>query len=399
MRNPSESSVLSGARERFAAATDFTIGIEEEFQILDPRTLALTNRYEEFVAAAPTDLADWLDGELIASEIEFKTRPHTSLHDAALDLARGRLRLGRLADELDAQIAITGVHPFSPWTEQRFIDTPHYTRVVGNLGYVAWINNTWALHVHCGVRDADRAIYVCDRLREGLPELLALSANSPLFAGRDVRMASVRTQLFVRNLPRCGISDPFGDWDDYARFVGILERTGSIEESTELWWSVRPHHAYGTVEIRICDGQTELPDALALAALSVALVAGYCAEYDEGRRRPPVPRGLIEENLWRAARYGLDGELIDLDSTRSVTTRAAIERLLERTRGHHGPLGLVPWVDIAADMLERGNGARRQRALFERFGGDLRRTHAEAVTRTRESAEEIIRRDAAVAGP
>jgi carboxylate-amine ligase len=390
------SSILAGARDRFAGAMDFTLGIEEEFQILDPVTLALANRYEEFIDAAPPGLAGRLDGELIASEIECKTRAHATFADAALDLAHGRLELCALADALDARVAITGAHPFSPWTDQRIIRTPHYDRVVGNLGYVAWINNTWAVHLHCGVRDADRAIYVCTRMREVLPELLALSANSPLYGGRDIWMASVRTQLFIRNLPRCGISDPFQDWDDYAGFVALLERTGSIAESTELWWSVRPHPAFGTVEVRICDGQTEAGHALALAALGVALIADCCAEYDDDRRRAPHPRGRIEENLWRAARYGLDGELIDLDSGDARPARVAIGSLLERTRDHHARLGLGPWLDGVSDMLDQGNGAIRQRALFERFDGDLVRTHAAAVARTRASAEEVIRGHAAV---
>ncbi len=231
-------------------------------------------------------------------------------------------------------------------------------------------------------------------MREVLPELLALSANSPLYAGRDVWMASIRTQLFIRNLPRCGISDAFRDWNDYARFVALLERTGSIAESTELWWSVRPHPAFGTVEVRICDGQTEGGHALALAALGVALIAAYCTEYNEGRHHDPHPRGHIEENLWRAARHGLEGELIDLETGDARSARTAITALLERTRDHHGPLGLGPWLDGVADMLDHGNGAIRQRELLDRFDGDLVRTHAEAVARTRASAEELIRRHA-----
>src|SRR5450631_2842377 len=305
---PETSAILAGVRERFATSTDFTIGLEEEFQILDPVTLGLVNRFEDVAAAADPALRDQLAGELIASEIEFKTRPHADLTHAARELAQGRLDLCSLAERLGLAMAVTGVHPFSPWTQQRIIDTPHYRLVESELGYLAWTNNTWALHLHCGVRDADRAVKVATRMRSVLPDLLALSANSPIFGGRDTRLASTRTQVFVRSFPRCGIPDAYADWDDYAANVAFLERAGSISESTQIWWSVRPHHAFGTIEVRICDGQTELGESLALAALIIALIAEFCAQLDEGRALPVHPRAHIEENLWRAERHGLDGQ-------------------------------------------------------------------------------------------
>jgi carboxylate-amine ligase len=387
---PETSAILAGVRERFAASTDFTIGLEEEFQLLDPVTLALVNRFEAVTAAADPALRDRLAGELIASEIEFKTRPHVDLTHAARELAQGRLDLCTTADRLGLAIGITGVHPYSPWTQQRIIDTPHYRLVEGELGYLAWTNNSWALHLHCGVRDADRAIKVSTRMRSVLPDLLALSANSPIFGGRDTRLASTRTQIFVRSFPRCGIPDAYADWDDYAAHVAFLERAGSISESTQIWWSVRPHHAFGTVEVRICDGQTELGESLGLAALIIALIAEFCAQLDDGRTLAVHPRSHIEENLWRAERYGLDGQLIDLDTGDPRPARAAIVELLETTRAQHGPLGLTAWIDRVADMLEHGNGAIRQRALLEAYGGDLRAVHAQVVERTRASAQEIL---------
>lgn len=386
----SDSKVLAGVQERFAASTDLTIGIEEEMQILDPETLELANRFEEFVAAAPDSLSWHLESELVASEIEFKTRPHAGLAAAAAELARGRLAVGDLAARLGAVVAITGVHPFSPWEEQRILDTPRYRRLVDELGYVAWINNTWALHLHCGVRDADRAVKVAARMRDVLPELLALSANSPLLGGRDTALASARTQLFIRNLPRCGISDSFTGWDDYAAYVALLERAGSIQEATELWWSVRPHHSFGTVEVRICDGQTDLRNSLALCALMVGLIAEFCAEVDEGRPHPIRPRGLIEENLWRAERHGIEGSLIDLRTGRSRAARQAIGELLELADARATGLGLSPWLARVATILEEGNGAMRQRRLLTERGGDLRAVHAEAVALTRASAVAVL---------
>jgi carboxylate-amine ligase len=384
------SPILDGVRDRFAASTDFTIGLEEEFQLLDPVSLGLVNRFEELTDAAAPALRERLAGELIASEVEFKTRPHAALGDAARELAQGRLDLCALGADLGIAIGVTGVHPFSPWTQQRIIDTPHYRLVEGELGYVAWTNNTWAMHLHCGVRDADRAIRVATRLRSILPELLALSANSPIFEGRDTRLASTRTQTFIKSFPRCGIPDAFDTWSSYADHVRFLETAGSITESTQIWWSVRPHHAFGTVEIRICDGQTELWDALGIVALMLGVIADTCARLDDGEPVAIHQRSLIEENIWRAERYGLDGELIDLDTGRTRPTRTAIEDLVTMASAHQQRLGLSPWLDRVPQMLAHGNGAIRQRAALDALGGDLRAAHAHVVERTRESAREVL---------
>src|SRR5262245_44228910 len=208
--------------------------------------MALTNRFEDMMAAADEPLRERLAGELIASEIEYRTGTHETFAGAARDLVEGRLQTLALAERLGLALAITGVHPFSPWAEQRIIDTEHYRRVEGELGYLAWINNTWSLQLHCGVRGADRAIAVCTAVRGVLPELLALSANSAVFGGRVTRLHSTRTQIFTRSFPRCGLGDPLADWAEYADFVWLLERTGSIQESTPLWWTVRPHDRSAT---------------------------------------------------------------------------------------------------------------------------------------------------------
>ncbi|HTI34358.1 MAG TPA: YbdK family carboxylate-amine ligase [Miltoncostaea sp.] len=383
------SGILAGARERFEASTDLTVGIEEEYQLLDPATLALTNRFEDLMAAAGEPLHERLAGELIASEVEFRTGRNVTFADAARELVEGRLATIALAERLGIAIGVSGVHPFSPWQDQRIIDTPHYRRVEGELGYIAWTNNTWSLHLHVGVRGADRAVAVSTAMRNVLPELLALSANSAVFAERVTRLHSTRMQVFTKSFPRCGIPDAYRDWDDYARFVQLLEDTGSIVESTQIWWSVRPHHSFGTVEVRICDGQTEMTEALAVGALAVACIAAFAADLDAGRPVPVHARGLIEENLWRAERHGLAGGLIDLGTGAVRPTTQAIEELLEWTAPARRDLGLEPFLAHVPRMLAEGNGAMRQVARLAALG-DVRAMHAEVVERTRRSAEEAL---------
>ena len=383
------SGILAGARERFEASTDFTVGIEEEYQLLDPATLALTNRFEDLMAAAPEPLRDRLAGELIASEVEFRTGRHVTFADAARELVEGRLATIALAERLGVAIGISGVHPFSPWQDQRIIDTPHYRRVESELGYIAWTNNTWSLHLHVGVRGADRAVAVSTAMRSVLPELLALSANSAVFAERVTRLHSTRIQVFTRSFPRCGIPDAYRDWGEYARFVQLLEDTDSIVESTQIWWSVRPHHTFGTVEVRICDGQTDMTEALAVASLAMSCIAAFAADLDAGRPVPVHQRGLIEENVWRAERNGLTGGLIDLDTGVVRPTTRAIEELLEWTAPARRDLGLEPFLAHVPRMLSEGNGAMRQVARMAALG-DVRAMHAEVVERTRRSAEEAL---------
>lgn len=384
-----ESRLLEGVRDRFVNSTDFTVGLEEEYQLLDPSTLALTNRYEDLKGAARGEFSDRLAGELIASEIEFRTGKHDTFAGAVRELVEGRLATIDLADEMQIAIATSGVHPFSHWPDQRLIDTPHYRLLDQSLGYVAWTNNTWSIHLHCGVRGPDRALAVASAMRSVLPELLALSANSPIFWGRATRLHSTRTQVFVRSFPRGGVPDVFTSWDEYAEFIALLERTGSIQEATQIWWSVRPHHSYGTVEVRICDAQTEMSHAIGLMALSLACIARFCAAYDEGEPLPAHPHRLIEENLWRAIRYGLEGELIELDRGVVRPTVAAVDCLLDWVEPVVDKLGLGPYIEHVPRVLAEGNGAAFQLRRLEQLG-DVRAVHAEVVNRTRASAEELL---------
>jgi glutamate---cysteine ligase / carboxylate-amine ligase len=347
------------AREVFDASEDFTVGLEEEFQILDPATLSLAQRYQELATAAQADalLAVAVAGELIESEIEIRSGKGATFADAVAAQREARTRLFGLADAHGTRLAATGTHPWSPWQEQRIIDTDHYHRVEEGLKYVAWRNNTFSLHVHVGVHGADRAIAVCDRLRPILPELLAVSANSPFLDGRDSGLHTARTQIFTKSFPRCGIPDPFGSWQSYGDYVDLLVRTNSIVEHTQLWWSVRPHHAYGTVEVRICDAQSDADASTALAGLIVACVAQAAADHDEGVPFTDPPARLVEENSWRAIRYGLDGRMVDLERLEEFPSAAIADRLLAWTAPSREALGLDP-------ALPAENGARRQqRAL------------------------------------
>ena len=241
------------AREQFEDATDFTVAVEEEFAILDPGTLDLSNRFEDVqAAAAETPLEEHLVGELIASEVEIRTGRCETFADLPAVMAERRSQLQSLVEPMGILLGATGTHPWADWKKQRIIDTPHYRRNDELLRYVVWRNNTFGLHVHVAIRGADRAIAVMNGMRNFLPEILALSCSSPFVEGVDTGLHSARTQIFTRFFPRCGVPDAFASWAEFEGFVRFLYDTGSITEHTQIWWSIRPHLAFPTVEIRIC---------------------------------------------------------------------------------------------------------------------------------------------------
>jgi carboxylate-amine ligase len=370
---------LRTAREAFDGAQDLTIAVEEEFAILDPDTLSLTNRFEDLQAASKgTELEEHLVGELIASEVEVRTGRCETFAEAAARVPERRAQLSTLADALGLALAGTGTHPWSPWQEQRIIDTPHYRRNDELLRYVVWRNNSFGQHVHVAIHGADRAIKVCDGLRPYLPDLLALSASSPFVEGVDSGLHSARTEIFTRMFPRCGVPDAYGDWATFEDYVRTLYRTGSITEHTQLWWSVRPHLGFPTVEIRICDGQPDQGEAIGLAALMYALTARIARAIDEGEPLlSPTPR-MIEENMWRAIRYGLAGELLDLRTNEVRPARAAIEQLIEWVQPVADELGVTPYLAVPpANASERQMARRAEGASFAEV-------YAEQLVRTRE---------------
>ncbi|MET0760954.1 MAG: YbdK family carboxylate-amine ligase [Thermoleophilaceae bacterium] len=363
-------------REVFEASTDFTVGIEEEFAILDPRTRSLDQRFDELRDAAMDDpvLADAVAGELIRSEIEIRSGRGENFADAVARQREARARLFALATRQELLLAATGTHPWSPWQEQQIIDTDHYHRVESSLQYVAWRNNTFSVHVHVGVNGPDRAVQVCDRLRRVMPELLAISANSPFLDGRHSGLHSARSQIFTKSFPRCGIPDAFGGWQAYADYIEFLVRTNSIVEFTQVWWSVRPHHSYGTVEMRICDAQTSGDHSTALAGLITACVAQAALDVDDGVPFVDPPGRLLEENFWRAIRFGLDGKLIDLERAEEYPAAAALERLLAWTAPARSALGIEP-------LVPAENGAQRQKRALEQ-GASMEEVYAAEVELT-----------------
>ncbi len=366
--------MLARSRAEFDANSDFTVAVEEEFALLDPETLDLVNRFEELQEAANgTELEPHLVGELIASEIEVRTGRCESFADAAALLGERRQQLRALVDSRGAELGATGTHPWSPWQEQRIIDTPHYRLNDEVLRYVVWRNNSFGQHVHVGINGADRAIRVCAALRNYLPELLAVSASSPFVENVFSGLHSARTQIFTRMFPRCGIPDALGSWDEWETYVRFLYETGSVSEPTQIWWSVRPHLTFPTVEIRICDAQPDLGESRSLAALSYSLAARIARALDEGEPLLDLPNRLVEENLWRAIRYGLSGELIDFASGESVPARARLDRLVEWVRPVAEELGAAEWLAIP----ER-NAAERQIARHEE-GASAREIFEEQV--------------------
>jgi carboxylate-amine ligase len=353
--------LLATAKAAFEEVPDFTVAVEEEFALLDPTDLGLVNRFEDVQAAARgSDVEPHLVGELIASEAEVRTGRCETFAECSERMGDRRAQLRELTESLGIALSSAGSHPWSPWQEQRIIDTPHYRRNDELLRYVVWRNNTFGLHVHVGINGADRAIRVTSALRNYLPELLALSASSPFVEGVFSYLHSARTEIFTRMFPRCGIPDWFEGWEDWESYVRFLYETRSITEHTQIWWSVRPHLQFPTVEVRICDAQPDLAESRSLAALVYSLTARIARAIDDGEPLPSWPHRLLEENLWRALRFGMSGELLDLERGESIPARARLEQLVEWVQPVAEELGAAPWLAIP----ER-NAAERQIARHE----------------------------------
>ncbi|HEX8157485.1 MAG TPA: YbdK family carboxylate-amine ligase [Solirubrobacteraceae bacterium] len=368
---------LDSTEEIFAASKDLTVGLEEEFAVLDAQTLDLAPRFEELRdIAAQLDpvLFQAITGELISSEIEIVSGRGEDLHDAVARQRDHRRRLFALSAARGVALGSTGTHPWADYREQPNIDTEHYRRVVEGLGYVARRNNTFSLHVHVGVNGADRAVRVCDRLRPVLPVLLAASSSSPFLDGNDTLLHSARSQTFTKSFPRCGVPDAFGSWRPFRDYLELLIATNSIVEYTQVWWSIRPHATYGTIEVRICDAQVTASESEALAALIVACVGQAMRDIDEGVPFDDPAHRLIEENVWRAIRHGMDGKMIDFGRGVEIDTAEALEDLYAWS----APVRDELRIDF---VLDGPNGAQRQRAALLQ-GSDLRDVYADTVRET-----------------
>ena len=357
---------LDLARERFESSTDFTIGLEEEFAILDPATLELEHRFEDVYAACQKDevLAESAAGELIASEIEIRSGRSESFAEAMDAQRERRSRLFELADGMGLALGATGTHPWADYLDQRIIDTPHYNRLRQELGWVAQRNNTWSLHVHMGVRGADRAIAVCDWMRELLPLLLAVSANSPFLDRRDTGLHTVRTEIFTRTFPRCGVPSPFRRLEQLRR---VRRHAGADRDRRR----VDPALVERPPAPRVRHGRgadLRRPDARArsrsrLAGLIAACIAQTALDYDEhgyDGAGSPLRDREIEENLWRAIRYGMSGKMIDFRRGVEVEARAALEAVLAWTEPARAQLGIERRAAGAQRRPAGARGARRR---------------------------------------
>ncbi|HET6849816.1 MAG TPA: YbdK family carboxylate-amine ligase, partial [Gaiellales bacterium] len=351
--------------------------------ILDADRLDMTAGFERIDAATKTGpLQGMVAGELIRSEVEVRTGRCETFAAAAEAMAHRRADVIDAAERLGYRLSAAATHPFARWQDQSVIDTPHYHLVESTLRYVAWRNNTFGLHVHVAVRGADRAIAVNNALRTVLPELLAVSGSSPWLEDRHTHLHSTRTEIFTKFFPRCGIPDSFDGWAGYADFVRFLIETRSIREHTEIWWSVRPHQAYPTVETRICDGQPDCRRSIALSGLMVALTADYARRYDAGEPLPDYPHRDLEENFWRAIRWGMSGELIDLAARRSIPAGERLEQLLEQVAGTADELGITPYLDPLCEqtLSQRMGGLLEEGAsLRELWPGVVQSTHSSAA--------------------
>ncbi len=349
-------------KHAYGASDPWSIGIEEEFQLVDTETFALVPRVDEVLGQASDHERPHIKHELMQSVVEIATPPCSSIAAARTELADLRERVQRLAHDSGCLVASAGTHPFSRYELQQITDAERYHQLIDKLRWVAQRELIFGMHVHVGVPDADQAMYVFNHLRTILPELLALSANSPFWQGRDTGLSSSRSPVFA-SFPRSGIPPRFKDWDEWVSLVRRAMRVGAIDDYTYLWWDVRPHPKFGTVEVRVCDAQTRVDDTLALAAVIQAAVKWFGSRYDDGDRSIPPPRFLIEENKWNASRFGVDGEFIDFDSDERISTRAALGELLDRIADHAEELGTSAELEHAREMV-RLDGATRQREAY-----------------------------------
>jgi carboxylate-amine ligase len=345
----------------------FTIGVEEELMLLDSDGLGLAQEIERVLDVLPEGLEGQVKPELLQSVLEIATKPCESVSDAGEELRALRRTVASIADGLGLCVGASGTHPFARWEEQEVVERPRYRELIDELGYIARRELIFGTHVHVAIEGADRAIYVADGIRLFLPLLLALSANSPFWRGWPTGLASARTPVF-RAFPRCGVPPHYGDWETYTERVEVMVRAGAIEDYTYLWWDVRPHPNFGTVETRIFDQQTRVDYTVALTALTASLAHAFSAQFDDGSPSVDFPTELIDDNKVRAALRGLDGELVDfLHRERRPAPEMALG-LLDELRDHAVELGCDAELEGVRDLVSIGTGAQRQTEIWEAEG-------------------------------
>ncbi|HWF26614.1 MAG TPA: carboxylate-amine ligase [Solirubrobacteraceae bacterium] len=355
----------------------FTLGIEEELMILDVEKLDLVNAIESLLEPSPSGE---IKPELMESVLEISTEPCQDITMAGTQLRALRGQVIETAARRQLAIGSAGTHPFARWEDQRIVARPRYRDLISALRFVARQELIFGVHVHVGIDDPDKAIHVANGMRVHVPVLLALSANSPFWRGDATGLASTRTPIF-RAFPRVGIPPRYDDWNDYAERIEFMVAARTIPDYTYLWWDVRPHPNFGTVEVRVMDSQTHIEHTLGLAAFVQALVHELAEHFESGGQLSKYPFEMLDENRWLATRHGLEGELVDLPSRDRIGTGALARRLLDRMRERAQDLGSTADLEAVEDLLERGNGAARQVVVYE-ANHDLREVVREIVGAT-----------------
>ncbi|HEY7344057.1 MAG TPA: carboxylate-amine ligase [Gaiella sp.] len=351
---------------RFGAGSPYTLGVEEEYMLLHPTSFDLVQHIEMVLDAIQGDeLADRLNAELMQSVLEIATPVCRTAGDIMRELATLRGYVRDVARGQDLRVGSAGTHPFSLFERQRITAKDRYHALIDQLQYVARRELIFGMHIHVAVDDPDKAVQIVNGLLPHLAPLLALSASSPFWRGEPTGLASSR-QIVFSAFPRSGPPPRFRDYADYAAVVGQLERTGCIADYTHIWWDIRPHPKWGTIEVRICDAVTRLEDAVAIAAYCQALVKQLSERYDEGREIPSYHRILTSENKWLAARYGLDAPVMDLSTGHRIRIPVAklVRRTLRELEPHARELGSERELEGITELLARGNSAERQLRVF-----------------------------------
>jgi carboxylate-amine ligase len=361
-------------------AHQFTIGVEEEFQIVDPATGELRSHVSELVEAT-SGLGDQVKPELHQSIIEIGTKICANVDELRADIIRGRGELVQAAERVGLQVAAAGTHPFSSWIDQVISPGDRYKNIVEELQQLARSLLIFGMHVHVAVPDRTSMIDLMNMARYFLPHLLALSTSSPFWMGRDTGLKSFRTTVF-RRFPRTGVPDYFSSWNQYEDYVALLIHLNCIDNAKKIWWDVRPHPTFGTLEFRVCDVATRLEDAVAIAALTQAIVVKLHRLYTRNMGFRIYHRALIEENKWRAARWGVEGNLIDFGKKEQVAMSSLGDELLEFVDDVADDLGSRSALETIQKILREGTSAERQLRIY-RETSDLKAVVRHLVEETR----------------
>jgi carboxylate-amine ligase len=376
----------------------FTLGIEEEFQIVDPHTRELRSHVSEILEEGKMLLGEQVKPEMIQSMIEVGTGICKDIKEARTDITNLRSILSTLVRKQGLEIIAAGTHPFSHWQDQKIFENARYELIVEENQMIARSMLTFGLHVHVGIADPERAIHIMNAVRYMLPHVLALSTSSPFWLGVHTGLKSYRSEVFTR-FPRTGIPDYFDSYSSFQHYVDLLINTGCIDNGKKIYWDVRPHPFFPTLEFRICDIPTRVDDTIAIAALFQALVVKINKLLDQNLTFRLHHKMLIEENKWRAVRYGLDGKMIDFGKGEEVPVRELVRELLEFVDDVVEGLGSRKEIDHIYTILERGTSADEQLRVW-RETGDVKEVVDRLMEMTLENVPcEVVPRTLAAAAP